>query len=336
MRFISDKYGYKALFDENTGKTIRLDGADNCNNWKKSGPELLDISITNYCERNCSFCYRNSSKVGKHMSTSLYRDIINEAKELKVFQVALGGGNPNQHPDFVDFLKIARENNIIPSYTTNGDGMTSEILDATKVYCGALAVSWYEPYNNAITLIEECFNRDIKVNIHFVLDADNISKARDLLNLEIIDKVNAIIFLNYKPVGLEKRTVLKSTKELSTFLYDVINFSRCQVGFDSCMISHLTMIKNSLVLESVDYSEASRYSAFISEQGMVYPCSFMCGQGLNGESILSTSLLEIWQNSLVFNQIRKTLFFKSNKCMNCEHYQFCHGGCPCFSISCIE
>lgn len=336
MRFISDKNGYRALFDENTGKTIRLDGADNCNNWKKSGPELLDISITNYCERNCSFCYRNSSKVGKHMSISLYRDIINEAKELKVFQVALGGGNPNQHPDFVDFLKIAKENNIIPSYTTNGDGMTSEILDATKVYCGALAVSWYEPYNNAIALIEECYNRDIKVNIHFVLDADNISKARDFLNLEIIDKVNAIIFLNYKPVGLEKRSILKSTKELLTFLYDAISFSRCKIGFDSCMISHLTMIKHSLVLESIDYCEAARYSAFISEQGIVYPCSFMCGQGLNGESILSKSLLEIWQDSLVFNQIRKTLFSKSNKCMNCEHYQFCHGGCPCFSISCIE
>lgn len=336
MRFISDKYGYKALFDENTGKTIRLDGADNCNNWKKSGPELLDISITNYCERNCSFCYRNSSEFGKHMSTSLYRDIINEAKKLKVFQVALGGGNPNQHPDFVDFLKIARENNIVPSYTTNGDGMTSEILDATKVYCGALAVSWYEPYNNAISLIEECYNRDIKVNIHFVLDADNILKARDLLNLEIIDKVNAIIFLNYKPVGQEKRSVLKSTKELLTFLYDTISFSRCKIGFDSCMISHLTMIKHSLVLESIDYCEAARYSAFISEKGIVYPCSFMCGQGLNGESILSKSLLEIWQDSLVFNQIRKTLFSNSNKCMNCEHYQFCHGGCPCFSISCIE
>ena len=336
MRFISDKNGYRALFDENTGKTIRLDGADNCNNWKKSGPELLDISITNYCERNCSFCYRNSSKVGKHMSISLYRDIINEAKELKVFQVALGGGNPNQHPDFVDFLKIAKENNIIPSYTTNGDGMTSEILDAIKVYCGALAVSWYEPYNNAIALIEECYNRDIKVNIHFVLDADNILKARDLLNLEIIDKVNAIIFLNYKPVGLEKRSILKSTKELLTFLYDAISFSRCKIGFDSCMISHLTMIKHSLVLESIDYCEAARYSAFISEQGIVYPCSFMCGQGLNGESILSKSLLEIWQDSLVFNQIRKTLFSQSNKCMNCEHYQFCHGGCPCFSISCIE
>ena len=270
------------------------------------------------------------------MSISLYRDIINEAKELKVFQVALGGGNPNQHPDFVDFLKIAKENNIIPSYTTNGDGMTSEILDATKVYCGALAVSWYEPYNNAIALIEECYNRDIKVNIHFVLDADNISKARDFLNLEIIDKVNAIIFLNYKPVGQEKRSVLKSTKELLTFLYDAISFSRCKIGFDSCMISHLTMIKHSLVLESVDYCEAARYSAFISEQGIVYPCSFMCGQGLNGESIFSKSLLEIWQDSLVFNQIRKTLFSKSNKCINCEHYQFCHGGCPCFSISCIE
>ena len=158
----------------------------------------------------------------------------------------------------------------------------------------------------------------------------------ELKNLEIIDKVNAIIFLNYKPVGQEKRSVLKSTKELLTFLYDTISFSRCKIGFDSCMISHLTMIKHSLVLESIDYCEAARYSAFISEKGIVYPCSFMCGQGLNGESILSKSLLEIWQDSLVFNQIRKTLFSKSNKCMNCEHYQFCHGGCPCFSISCIE
>lgn len=336
MRFISDKYGYKALFDERNGNSIRLDGVDNCNNWKKSGPELLDISITNYCERNCSFCYRNSSKAGKHMSISLYRDIIQEARKSKVFQVALGGGNPNQHPNFVDFLRIARENNIIPSYTTNGDGMTSKILDATKEYCGALAVSWYEPYTKAISLIEECYSRGIKVNIHFVLDADNISKARDLLTLKIIDKVNAIIFLNYKPVGQEKRSILKSTKNLSLFLNDLTSFSRCQIGFDSCMISHLTMIKDRLVLESVDYCEASRYSAFISEQGMVYPCSFMCGQKLDGVSILSASLLDIWQNSLIFNHVRRLLFSKSYKCIDCEHYDFCHGGCPCFSISCIE
>lgn len=336
MRFISDKYGYRAIFDEITGKMVRFEKNRGDYLWKKSGPELLDISITNYCERGCDFCYRNSGINGKNMSLDLYKRIIAEAKQIGVLQIALGGGNPNQHPDFMDFLRIARENKIVPSYTTNGQGMSDKIINATKRYAGAVAVSWYEPNDNAISLIEKCHDMGILINIHFVLDGDNICEARSLLEKEILDKVNALIFLKYKPVGNKKRNILRKSDELTRFLNTLIDFRHCKIGFDSCMISNLALCENRINPCSVDYCEAARYSAFISEEGMMYPCSFMCGGQSKGNSILEESIIDIWTESTEFREMRSKLFSQDRKCVDCEKYNFCHGGCPFFSINCVD
>ena len=55
MRYINDGHGYKAIFDEKTGYTIRTGNNGENPFWKVNGPELLDISITNYCEKECDF-----------------------------------------------------------------------------------------------------------------------------------------------------------------------------------------------------------------------------------------------------------------------------------------
>lgn len=138
---------YKTLFNQQTGFFMRAE--DNGYPepfWAEDGPELLDISITNYCERNCLFCYRKANPNGTHMPLESLKFVIEQAKKVGVFQIALGGGNPNQHPHFKDILRIIRESGIVPSYTTNGDGLSDDILVATKTYCGAMAVSLYEPY----------------------------------------------------------------------------------------------------------------------------------------------------------------------------------------------
>ena len=59
------------------------------------------------------------------------------------------------HPEFIQILEITRKHHMIPSYTTNGQGMTDEIYNATKCYCGAMAVSWYEPYSEATQMIKK-------------------------------------------------------------------------------------------------------------------------------------------------------------------------------------
>ena len=52
---------YKTVFSQKTGFFVRLeDDGQEEPFWSEDGPELLDFSITSYCERGCDFCYRQT------------------------------------------------------------------------------------------------------------------------------------------------------------------------------------------------------------------------------------------------------------------------------------
>lgn len=342
IRLHQDKlHNYYYIFDHETGVAVRW-GENNENPfWREEGPELLDVSITDYCERACEFCYRKANKQGSFMELSLYEDIIQQAEEIGVQQIALGGGNPNQHPDFICFLKKAKNHHIVASYTTNGQGMTEEIYDATKMYGGAVAVSWYFPYSDAMKVIIQCGERGIPVNIHFVLYKDSIREALALLQSEKIpwNYVNAIVFLNYKPVGVKIYEGLSDADDLDCFLECAVTFEKCKIGFDSCMISWLMKNKELIVEDSVDFCEAGRFSAFISENGFMYPCSFLVGEKDYGENLREKSLIDIWEHGKSFKKMRYQLSHPAEqkipivKCMSCNNYKLCHGGCQAFPIN---
>lgn len=332
---------YYYIFNHETGIAVRWGKNDKEPFWREEGPELLDISITDYCERECEFCYRKANRYGNFMEFSLYEKILQQAEKVGVQQIALGGGNPNQHPDFISFLKMAREHHIVASYTTNGQGMTEEIYKATKKYGGAVAVSWYYPYCDAMKVIEKCGKQGIPVNIHFVLHKESLLEALSLLQSEKIiwNYVNAIIFLNYKPLGVRIYEGLQDDKNFDHFLKSAISFEKCKIGFDSCMISWLMKNKELIAEESVDFCEAGRFSAFISEKGFMYPCSFLCGDKSYGENIREKPLVDIWKNGTSFIKMRNLLAYPAQqkipilKCIKCNDYKLCHGGCQEFAIN---
>lgn len=331
---------YVVLFDKSSGAFLRLGQSEESPFYNAKAPELLDISITNYCERNCSFCYRSSNINGKHMDIEEYIRLVKEAQQLGVLQIALGGGNPNQHPDFIDILRVTRKHSIIPSYTTNGQGMSDEIYKATKEYCGALAVSWYPPYIDALNVIEKSNENNIRINIHFMLNQSTIKDAILLLHNEsIIKRVNAVVFLNYKPIRSSLDLCLKDDTILNEFLNAVKETRYCKIGFDSCMISFLTKLNGTLKPETIDFCEAARFSAFISEESFMFPCSFMCETSIQGIDLKTHSIQDAWENGITFQQTRQLLSEPSkqlyfiDKCKTCSNYDFCHGGCQFFNIN---
>lgn len=332
---------YAVLFDKENGIFLR-EGTNHkepfCN---QRGPELLDISITNYCERECDFCYRASNINGTFMEINDYEHVIKQASEIGTLQVALGGGNPNQHPRFIDILKITRQYGIVPSYTTNGQGMTLDIYKATKEYCGAVAVSWYPPFVDAINVVNKCKEYGIKVNIHVMLSSETIVYASELIDkyMDLLKDVNAIIFLNYKPIYSSKSIVLRNSELSYQFISKVLKNKLCKIGFDSCMISFLVPFSDEFCPESVEYCEAGRFSAFISEDLKLYPCSFLKGSESSGVDLKKTSLHSGWAESEQFMEIRERIATQGNqrtpinKCCNCNRYDLCHGGCPMFDIN---
>ena len=300
--------------------------------WAPHGPELIDIAITNWCDRGCNFCYRKSSVAGTHMSFINYCDIIDVAKSSNVFQVALGGGNPNQHPQFVEILEYTHKAGIVPNYTTNGRGLTAEVLTASTKFCGAVAVSAYQPYIEMQTALEELQAKNIKTNVHFLLGSHSINEAIDWLQHppQFLQGVNAVIFLSYKPIGRKvyEEKLLSNSSHLSEFytLATSGNFP-FKVGFDACSVSAL-FGRTDYNTVQIEAGDAGRFSMFISEDMKVYPCSFH-KDIIDGDTISdSGDFLEIWRNSENFNKVRT--FFKSDYCGDCEHKKFCFNGCPLF------
>lgn len=325
--------GYTSVFNSHTGFFARIPDKGNREPfWSPHGPELIDISITNWCDKGCAFCYKSSTKHGTHMRFSDYKMIIDQAAKMGTFQVALGGGNPNQHPDFIHILEYTKLKGIVPNYTTNGRGLSVEVLDATKKYCGAVAISAYPPYDETEQNLSKLISMGIKVNLHFILDAHSIDTAISWLTEppEFLSGINAIIFLNYKPSGRKifEGRMLRNSGRLDEFFKLATSAKRkLKVGFDACCVSGVFARTNAIPL-MVDACDAARFSMYVSEDLGVYPCSFQ--SGIEPGDILNedTSLLDIWTKSANMQSFRK--YFSSNRCDGCNHRSTCMNGCPIF------
>lgn len=78
-------------------------------------PESIDLKITNKCDMGCQFCAEGSTPDGADacLDNSLL-DSIPPYTEL-----AIGGGNPLQHPCLLEFLRRMKQKNVICNITVN-------------------------------------------------------------------------------------------------------------------------------------------------------------------------------------------------------------------------
>ena len=151
-----NKFG--EIFNTKNGTYIRTgildeNGKDtNEDPFMRNFPALIDVGVMGHCVHGASGlcaksgiqCYQNGLKTCEpNMSVENFKKIVDECKD-KCFQFALGGrGDVDQHENFEEILKYCAENDIVPNFTTSGLGMTPEIADICKKYCGAVAVSMY-------------------------------------------------------------------------------------------------------------------------------------------------------------------------------------------------
>lgn len=135
---------YWTLFDRDNGTKIRMQfSPDQINHTKSSSPELVDLKITDHCERHCSFCYQGSSKEGTHGDHHYISRVIRTLAENEVFEVALGGGDPTSHPNFPEILRNCHWQKVVPNFTVasidwlDDEKKRQEWLD----FCGGIAYS---------------------------------------------------------------------------------------------------------------------------------------------------------------------------------------------------
>ena len=78
-------------------------------------PESIDLKITNCCNLGCPMCAERSVPGGKH--ADLFHPMLDTIKPYT--ELAIGGGNPLEHPDLVNFLLRMQKHEVICNMTVN-------------------------------------------------------------------------------------------------------------------------------------------------------------------------------------------------------------------------
>lgn len=328
---------FVSIFNPDTGYYVRSGVYDECHNDTGEDPfmasycELIDVGIMNrcVCAKYCNVdCYQKAiDRMGDNMSLENYEKILKEC-EGKVFQFALGGaGDVDTHENFEEILRLTREYNIVPNFTTSGIAMTKEKAEICKKYCGAIAVSEHfaDYTDKALDMLLEA---GIKTNIHYVLSNKSIDIAIDRLKNNSFKKgINAVVFLLYKPVGLGiEENVLKYDDPRVKEFFELVDNGKFdfQIGFDSCSIPGIVNFTKNIDKVSIDTCEGSRYSMYITSDMKALPCSFDNQDMRWAYDISEDSIQNAW-NSAQFEDFRNHLKYS---CSGCSNRHECAGGCP--------
>ena len=144
MKIRRHSKSYNFIGDTETGITFRWGTTLNENPIFAPWPELADISISNHCTKGCKFCYRDSKDDNSFMPLEDYIYILEELNHPEwgnVFQVAIGGGEPLEHPKLKEIIETTISYNIVPNLTTNGHHLTEKFVAFLERKIGAIALS---------------------------------------------------------------------------------------------------------------------------------------------------------------------------------------------------
>lgn len=176
-RFVRYKNGnYTVTLDTVTGTKIRENDLDF---FEPDTVESMDIKITNCCDMGCPMCHENSTPDGKHADIlgPSFLDKLHPYTEL-----AIGGGNPLEHPDLYEFLVKCKERKFIPSMTINQKhfeanyDLVKKLVDEELIY--GLGISLVAPTTEFIKLVKTIPNAVIHI-INGLVSLPKLIKMKD-------------------------------------------------------------------------------------------------------------------------------------------------------------
>ena len=188
------------------GKTIRIPIDKTKTITELRYPEFLDVGINSKCAGGCTYCYTSATSKGYN-----FHNIVEKIHTFfgtldmnqRPYQVALGGsGEPTLHDKFIEVLETFHSLSIVPNYTTNGMHLSDKVIDATKKYCGGVAITLHRHLEKFWRKgIETLIENGIKTNVHIVVsDKDSVDFLKQVY-AEYNGRIDYFVLLPYMNVG---------------------------------------------------------------------------------------------------------------------------------------
>jgi MoaA/NifB/PqqE/SkfB family radical SAM enzyme len=191
-----DLDGEVLLFDRDTGTNMLVTN-DKTRHLRRKSPRMLQVALTNACDKSCEFCYRPMDAKNRWS----FDDIVELAKfcdEWGVIELAFGGGEPTLFPRFAELLRtIWRETGLCPSFTTHGKRLDAELLRAIRGSFGQLQVSVYDEDDTG-AIVDLLVAERARFGLNYLVTPARVRTLEADVAMWVARGVRDMLFLSYK------------------------------------------------------------------------------------------------------------------------------------------
>ena len=303
-------------------------------------PICLTWEITYACNLQCVHCLSSSgTRDPRELSTAQAKAVLDELRDLQVFYINIGGGEPMIRKDFFEILEHAETNDIGVKFSTNGTYITAEnarrlaamnYLDIQISLDGVDAdtndaVRGKGSYATAIAAMNHLrdanfgqFKISVVVTRHNVDQLDAFKALADSYGAQL-----RITRLRPSGRGADTWDELHPTQQQQRQIYDwLMKHGENVLTGDSFF--HLNAFGESL--PGLNLCGAGRVVCLIDPIGDVYACPFVIHDQFKAGSLLSDGgFTKVWKESDLFLSLREPE--SEGACSACGSYDACQGGC---------
>ena len=293
-----------------------------------SAPEMVHLAITNKCNVNCSFCY--VKRTGSDMNTEQIMTLIDNLSEMKVFQIAIGGGEPFLRDDLLQIIRYCKKKGIIPNITSNGQLLDKPVIKELAGIVGQVNLSVNEcldsktDYSKKICMLND---EGVRTGVNLMVSHKNIGTIEKTIAELVKLPIQNIVILRPKPTQniswyYENRLIQDDLSLLKPIIMRYPDIIRVDCSL-VCLMRDVS--PEVLKYKSVFGCVGGVRFCTIRNNGDVYPCSFFNGKEYMAGNVLSSDLRDIWKNAEIFKKFRTMNNKITGKCKDCTTRDLCKG-----------
>lgn len=313
-------------------------------------PLKVEIALTNSCNQRCRHC-SNSARLNKN-ATFFDIHFLKDILSCNPLIVILTGGEPLLHPKLLDIIKTVKNSGTYIRILSNGTLLSDSFLsklkeagwskdDIIQISLDAVDDKVYESQRGKDDLeivkksIKNTVDHGIQVDIHTVPTKLNIDQIEDIYTL-----VNQLGVAYYSggplaPLYPELLNLMCNTEKTNEIHKRLISLSHKNKtiytgGIEGDICSNYELLKKNFDFrrskQAIYRCSAGRYSCYINEAGLVFPCVYLSEKRNLCGNLYNNSLEDIWRSKSM-NIYKQGFLIENTKCAKCKFWGLCNGGC---------
>ncbi|MCZ7582690.1 MAG: radical SAM protein [Deltaproteobacteria bacterium] len=312
-----------------------------------SAPTEVHLALTKKCSAGCRMCYMDSAPDGAgdgEMGREGVFAALARLAKMRVFHLALGGGESTELPWLFEVAHVARGLGMIPNLTTNGFHITGENAAEFAVF-GQVNISidgvgdryathrGINGFDRAFRALRALKRKSVRTGINCVVSRHNFEYLEEIFALGEDVGIQQLELLRYKPAGRAADIDAFLAHDLDDdqawrFFPKVMDLAKeydTPLAIDCSLTPYLychNPDQEKLEFYGVTGCHGGNMLCGVGADGAASACSFA-----SSENRTVFNIQDWWGREDTFFAFRKWVDAAPQPCASCDFLKLCRGGC---------